>query len=260
MHLDYATDEEALANVCNKLSPVTTLNQVFLFMTGPHVGTYALLSLWLGLESKQIGIFLGLYVVGQIIIRLPYLTPPQPLQAPRHLNAAVVRYLMSIIAVIITTSAIVRMDYINPYIRFGVLTLTRLYIGYVGSRLQLLPAFTLCTCMTPEMIQHRQVWQKITPATTYENHLAGAAILTLIWFKGKHLWPLALASEAIEVCTLGWRCFNISIDQPIQADMDTRTLNDHDLPFVANIGCDHSTKKGQAEYKRRMGFVTLFEE
>lgn len=257
MRIDYASDEETLATVCNKLGPVVTLNQVFLFMTGPHVGSYALLSLWLGLSSHDIGTFLGLYAIGQILIRLPYLVTPKPLQAPRHLNALLVRYLLSIISVIITTSAIVRMDYINPYMRFGVLTLTRLYIGYVGSRLQLLPAFTLCTLMTPEMIQHRQVWKKIAPATTYETHLAGAAILTLIWFKGKHLWPLALVSEIIEVCTLGWRCFNISVDQPIQ-DSDM-TFNDLDLNVVAKIGCDDS-KKGQAEYKRRMGFVTVYQE
>ncbi|AOW04771.1 hypothetical protein B0I72DRAFT_139906 [Yarrowia lipolytica] len=257
MQLDYASDEETLVTVCHKLAPVTTLNQVFLFMTGPHVGTYALLSLWIGLDNHNIGMFLGLYVMGQIIIRLPYMIPPKPLQTPRHLNALLVRYLLSIISVILTTSAIVRMDYIDPYMRFGVLTLTRLYIGYVGSRLQLLPAFALCTWMTPEMIQHRQVWKKIVPANTYENHLAGAAILTLIWFKGKHLWPLALASEIIEVCTLGWRCFNISVDQPIQTS--DLTFNDLDLNVVAKIGCDNS-KKGQAEYKRRMGFVTLFEE
>lgn len=257
MQIDYSSDEETLVTVCGKLSPVVTLNQVFLFMTGPHVGSYALLSLWLGLQTRNVGVFLGLYVIGQIIIRLPYMIPPKPLQAPRHLNARLVRTILGLISIIITTSAIVRMSYINPYIRFGALTLTRLYIGYVGSRLQLLPAFTLCTWMTPEMIQHRQVWKKITRATTYENHLAGAAILTLIWFKGKHLWPLGLASEAIEVCTLGWRCFNISIDQPIQAS--DITFNDLDLNVVAKIGCDNS-KKGLAEYKRRMGFVTLLEE
>lgn len=257
MRIDYSSDEETLVTICDKLSPIVTLNQVFLFMTGPHVGSYALLCLWLGLHSSDIGAFLGLYVVGQLVIRLPYLVPPQPLEAPQHLNATVVRKLAAAMAVIITTSAIVRMEYIDAYVRFVVLTISRLYISYLGSRMQLLPAYTLCSWMSPEMIQHRQVWQKIKPATTYENHLAGAAILTLIWFKGRYIWPLGVASQAIEVCTLGWRCFNITIDQPVQPS--EMTFNDLDLNVVAKIGCDKSSR-GTAQFKRRMGFVTVWNE